>query len=130
MLAVEAAVSVLVPEPVDTGTADRADHGGGIVVVEHVIGLLVASFDIRNGEGMDAHVFQDWMYDGFRDCLRDCSYAFLDHCLVLCWQAEEAASVQQLGAVLGGQTSPTACFRPKDTHIVRSTFRDWPRRPF
>jgi hypothetical protein len=94
MPAVEAAVSVLVPEPVDTGTADRADHGGGIVVVEHVIVLLAASFDIRNGEGRDVHGFQSWMFHGCRCCLHDCSYAFLPgQPLVLCRQAEEVAFV-------------------------------------
>src|SRR5450432_1154991 len=104
MLAVEAAVSVLVPEPVDTGTADRADHVGGIVVVEHAIGLLAASFDIRNGEGMDGCGFQNWKSDDFRCRLRGRSYAFLpDHSLALCWQVEHVAFGQRLAAVLEAQ---------------------------
>lgn len=131
MLAVEAAVSVLVPEPVDTGTADRADHVGGIVVVEHAIGLLAASFDIRNGEGMDARGFQNGKSDDFRCRLRGRSYAFLpDYSLALCWQVEHVAFGQRSAVVLEAQKSPTACFRPRDTRIVRSTFRDLRRRPF
>jgi hypothetical protein len=94
MPAAEAAVSVLVPELVDTGTVDRADHGGGIVVVEHVTVLLAASFDIRNGEGRDVHGFQSWMFDGCRCHLRDCSCAFLPgQSLVLGRQAAEVAFV-------------------------------------
>ena len=94
-LAVGAAASVLVLELEDTDIAETADRGGGTVVVGHAVVIPVASFDdIRIGEGMDAHAFQSWTFDGLCCYLRDCSYAFLlDHSLVLCLPVE-VASVQ------------------------------------
>jgi len=131
MLVAEAAASTLVPELEDTGIAEIAGRVGGIVVVAHVIVVLAASSGTRNGEGMDVHVPRNWTRDGLRYYLCDCSDAFLlDHSLVLGWQAAEVAFVQQLGAALEVQKSPTFSLRPPDTRIVHSTSRDCLQRPF
>jgi hypothetical protein len=130
MLVAEAAASTLVPEPGDTGIAEIAGRGGGIVVVAHVIVVLAASSGTQIGEGMDVHVSRNWTLDGLCYHLRDCSYAFLDHSLVLGWQAAEVAFVQQLGAALEVQKSPTFSLHPQDTRIVHSTSRDCLQRPF
>lgn len=129
--AVEAAASILAPEPVDIGTAERADHVEGIVVVERVTVLRAASFDSRNGEVTDARAFQSWMSDGLRHCLHGCPCAFLrDHYLSLGRPAGAGAFVPLSGAALVAQKSWTTWFRPEDIDIVRSTSRGWRRRPF